>query len=97
MKSLVTICALLFSTSAFAFATVDMPNLQFPDKSEWAKGKVKRACGVEVAASDIGVTTTAQSTTGKTAYVFTVYTAEGEMVAQAAAYKNNIFTKATCQ
>lgn len=97
MKTLVTICAILFSTSAFAFTTVDIPNLQFPDKSEWAKGKVKRACGVQVAASDIGVTTKAQSSTGKTAFVYTVYSAEGEMIAQAAAYKDNVFTKATCQ
>lgn len=94
MKSLVLVFAVLFSVNGFAF---EMPNLQFPDKSEWAKGKVKRACGVEVAATDRGVITLAESASGKTAYVFTVYTQQGEMIAQAAAYTNDVFTKATCQ
>lgn len=95
MKTLLMTIAILFSVNAMAF-TVEMPHMSFPNKSEWAKGKVKNACDIVVQASDYGVTTMTK-VGGKKVYVYTVYTAQGDMVAQAASYSDLVWSKATCQ
>ena len=92
MKSTLMFSILFFVSNAFAFGVPSMPNLDFPTNSGWAKAMTGKACKVKFSKSAVGMI----DKSAKKGVVYTVYTADGQVIASAWASSTFVGAKKSC-
>ncbi len=92
MKTTLVFSILFFVTNAFAMNVPTFSQNDFPTENGWAKAMTSRACKVKFSEQAVGTI----DKSAKKGVVYTVYTADGQVLASAWAGSTFIGAKKRC-